>query len=127
MKGVRLYSPNLPPYSSIDVKKMDKGKLVSFAGVVSVIQRPPTAKGVCFLTLEDESGSIDVVARKEVYEEYSNVIRGSRFLIVNGNVQRVGTGVSILASSFEAFGAGRLKRPNVAGDHPRALGPGSWN
>ena len=102
------------------------GQRVVFAGVMSVLQRPPTAKGVAFLTLEDETGTVDVVLRKEVFEAHERIIREDRFLVVEGRVQRNGTGASVLGSGFRRFGESRTKNPNVAGKHPRSLKAGEW-
>ncbi len=123
MKGIRLENRELPPLTSADLKKLKRGKQVIFAGLLTVIQRPPTAKGVAFITLEDETGTIDIIVKKDIYETYQAVIRGSRFLIVEGSVQRQGTGVSIIARQFSSFAAGTLRRPNAPGEYPRSLGP----
>ena len=81
---------------------------------------------MAFLTLEDEHGTLDIVLRKEVYEEYGHVIRGSKFLVVEGRVQRRGGGVSLLATEVESFGREPVARPHVHGEHPRSLGQASW-
>jgi error-prone DNA polymerase len=127
MKGIRLEDPTIPELTSTQVKKMHKGQRLRYAGVLTVIQRPPTAKGVAFITLEDENGSVDVVVRKEVYEEYRFVIQGSRFLILEGAIQRHGTGVSVLAYSFDSFGAASKGRPNRPGETGRVPQGMEWS
>jgi len=126
MKGIRLEDPSIPAVTSTQVKKMHKGQRLRYAGVLTVIQRPPTAKGVAFITLEDENGSVDVIVKKEVYEEYRFVIQGSRFLILDGAIQRHGTGVSVLAFSFDSFGASSKARPNKPGETGRVPQGMEW-
>ena len=70
------------------------------AGVVVVCMRPPTKSGaiVVFITLEDESGLIDCVVFPKVYEKYGSVIYSNSALIIEGRVQKMGNGISIIAS-----------------------------
>jgi error-prone DNA polymerase len=65
-------------------------------GVIVSRQRPPTAKGVAFLALEDEGGLINVVVRPKVYEESRQALR-SPFVVVGGQLQRHGEAISVLA------------------------------
>ena len=126
MKGVRLETPGLPAITSLDVKKMRKGQYFRYAGVLTVIQRPPTAKGVAFITLEDENGSVDLIVKKEIYEEYRFVIQETRFLLIEGIIQRNGTGVSVLAQKFAGFGASNKGRPNKPGETGRVYQGLEW-
>jgi error-prone DNA polymerase len=126
MAGVRIDIPELPATRASGVRVMKHGQRVAFAGVMSVLQRPPTAKGVAFITLEDETGTVDVVLRKEIFEANEQIIRDDRFLLVEGRVQRNGTGASVLGERFRRFGESRTKNPNVAGKHPRSLKAGEW-
>lgn len=126
MKGIRKENPDIPPLTSAQVKKMNKGQRVHYAGVLTVIQRPPTAKGVAFITLEDENGSVDLIVKKEVYETYMGVIQASRFLLVEGVIQRQGTGVSVLAYAFGSFAAASRARPNKPGETGRVPQPIDW-
>jgi len=68
---------------------------------VAVYQAPPTAKGVRFLTLEDETGLVDVVVRPEVHARYCRVLGKAIVLIVTGVVQRREGAVSLLAEEVE--------------------------
>jgi error-prone DNA polymerase len=58
------------------------------AGVVLVRQRPGSAKGVCFMTIEDETGVANVVVWPKVFEQFRPVIMGARMVLVRGYVQR---------------------------------------
>jgi error-prone DNA polymerase len=66
-----------------------------------VRQRPPTAAGVAFLTLEEERGLLDVVLKPSVYERYKALLRGQSLLRVGGVVQRQGRTVSLMASALQ--------------------------
>ncbi len=73
------------------------GERVRVAGQVVVHQSPPTAKGHHFVTLEDEFGMMNVIARPAVYAEYASVIREVPLLLVEGVVQKNGGVVNLLA------------------------------
>ncbi len=86
------------------VKQTEAGRRVQVAGTVAIRQRPSTAKGIVFLSLEDESGLVDVVLKPEVYQQYRDVVRFSPLVVVTGVVQRSGRVVSVLAQSVAAMG-----------------------
>jgi error-prone DNA polymerase len=83
---------------SIQLMKQQAGRQVRVAGLVVVHQAPPTAKGFHFITLEDESGLIDVIIRPHIYERYRHIWRRSWLLLVSGQVQREGEVVNVLAT-----------------------------
>jgi error-prone DNA polymerase len=70
------------------VDKVPDDRRTAVAGVVLVRQRPGSAKGVVFLTLEDETGVTNVVVWPKVFEKYRSVVMGARLLLVRGRVQR---------------------------------------
>jgi error-prone DNA polymerase len=73
------------------------GAIVDVAGVVICRQRPPTAKGMLFLTLEDETGLVNVTATPATAERYrSALIRGGA-IVVHGKVEREGGATGLLA------------------------------
>jgi error-prone DNA polymerase len=76
------------------------GAPATVAGLVLIRQRPSTAKGVVFLTLEDETGSINVIVRPDVFEENRRAAMTARFLAVRGHVQRQGLVMHVVAESF---------------------------
>jgi error-prone DNA polymerase len=61
--------------------------MVHVAGVVLIRQRPGSAKGVCFITIEDETGVANVVVWPDLMERYRRVIMGARLLEVRGRVE----------------------------------------
>jgi error-prone DNA polymerase len=76
------------------------GRLVSVAGLVLVRQRPGTAKGVIFLTLEDEEGSVNVIVWPKVFETYRRIVMTSQFLLVRGKIEREGLVIHVVAEDL---------------------------
>ena len=72
----------------VTAAEMRPGRPIMVAGLVLVRQRPGSAKGVCFLTLEDETGVANVVVWPKVMEEYRRIVMASRLMHVRGRVQR---------------------------------------
>jgi len=79
------------------------GEHVIVGGLVTVRQRPSTAKGTVFLLLEDEVGAVNVVVWRTLDEKYRERIRHSKFLAVYGRAERDGTAVNLIAKSFKAL------------------------
>ena len=73
------------------------GRRVNVAGLVLVRQRPGSAKGVMFITLEDETAVANLVVWAKVFEQYRRTVLGSGMLGVKGRVQREGEVVHIVA------------------------------
>ncbi|MES2828770.1 MAG: error-prone DNA polymerase [Bacteroidota bacterium] len=74
------------------------GQLVKVAGLVLVRQRPGTAGGVCFITIEDETGFSNLVVFEKLFETYRKEILHSRLLMVEGRLQREGLVVHVVVS-----------------------------
>ena len=70
---------------------------VKVAGLVLVRQRPGSAQGVTFATLEDETGVANVIIRPPVFEQYRRIVLGARLLQAEGRVEREGIVVHVLA------------------------------
>ena len=66
-------------------------------------QRPGTAKGFVFLTIEDETGLVNVIVRPDIYEEYRRVIRTSNMLVIEGVLQKEQGTIDLLARAAWAF------------------------
>ena len=73
------------------------GVYVKVSGLVLVRQRPGTAKGVIFATLEDETGIANVIIWPKVFEKYRLQLLGARFLGVQGKLQRAGDVIHVVA------------------------------
>jgi len=72
------------------------GDFVKVAGLVLVRQRPGTAKGVCFITIEDETSVANLVVFPNLFEEYRKPILQSRLLMVEGQLQREGEVIHVI-------------------------------
>ena len=103
------YSPPRPPVwprppSALPHNRLDEppeGALVTVAGLVLVRQRPGTAKGVIFLTLEDETGVSNIVIWEKTYQAHRRAIVTGRLLRVTGHIQREGMVVHVVARLVE--------------------------
>jgi len=86
--------------AAADLKRVPNGSRVATAGAVIVRQRPGTAKGFVFLTLEDETGLSQAIVNPPLFAEYRNVILRSSGLIVEGIVQNSEGQASVRAEKF---------------------------
>ncbi len=82
------------------VSALPHGRRIHYAGLVICRQRPGTASGVVFLTLEDETGFVNVVAWSDVYERHRVLVKTSSFLGVTGRIQAEDGVVHLVAESF---------------------------
>ncbi len=80
-----------------------RNALCRAGGLVITRQRPGTAKGFVFLTLEDETGIVNVIVRPDVYETYRRPIRSSSTLIVEGTLQKEAGCIDLLAKKIWSF------------------------
>jgi DNA polymerase-3 subunit alpha/error-prone DNA polymerase len=76
---------------------------VRVAGLSGVIQRPPTAKGMCFITMEDEFGFINIVVPPDVYQKDRMVIYSSSFLHICGTLEKKGGVLNVKAEKLYPF------------------------
>jgi error-prone DNA polymerase len=87
--------------SSDELATRRDGERVRVAGWAVVRQRPPTAKGHVFITLEDEEGLVNLIVRPDVYEQYRDALRNTPLLWVEGRLQREGHAISVLVYRAE--------------------------
>ncbi|NSX33958.1 hypothetical protein HTK96_11340 [Brevundimonas vesicularis] len=80
-----------------DGTAMRDRRLTRVAGLVLVRQKPGSAKGVMFITIEDETGVANLVIWPSLYEQQRRVVLGASLLVVDGRVQREGEVVHIVA------------------------------
>jgi error-prone DNA polymerase len=92
---------------SDEIPRLTSGKIIRAGGLVIVRQSPPTAKGMVFLTLEDEFGFINVAIRPKIYEQLRQVVNREPFLLIEGTLQRDGLATSILGSNAWPIAPGR--------------------
>jgi len=86
--------------SAAQLRELPHGKLASAAGLVIGRQRPDTASGVIFVTLEDETGMINVVVWRDVAERQRRPLLGSHLLAVHGTVERQGDVIHLVAGKL---------------------------
>jgi len=95
---------------AVGVNGMPHGERVRTAGLVITRQRPASANNVTFVTLEDETGQVNLVVRKRLAERRRGVLLGARLLGVVGEVQREGSVVHVVARQLMDYSGllGRL-------------------
>ena len=83
--------------TAADLSRLPHGRLARTAGIVTCRQRPGTAKGVVFVTLEDETGYTNVVVWNKLVEKQRRELLHSSLLGVEGEIQREGEVVHLVA------------------------------
>jgi len=91
--------PAALPHAMLDL--LPNGARVTVAGLVLVRQRPGTANGVIFITLEDETGVCNVIVWRKLYETYRRAVISGRMLRVTGRIQREGAVCHVIAENVE--------------------------
>jgi error-prone DNA polymerase len=96
--------------SATEVAAARNGQLIRTAGIVTCRQRPATASGVIFVTLEDETGYINLIVWNDLADRQRRELLGARLLAVQGEVQKQGSIVHILARRLDDLSSllGRL-------------------
>lgn len=84
-----------------DIGIPPEGARVAVAGLVILRQRPGTAKGVIFLTLEDETGVVNIVVWSKIYEQFRRAVISGRLLRITGRVQRADGVTHVIAELVE--------------------------
>ncbi len=74
---------------------------MAVAGLVILRQRPGTAKGVIFLTLEDETGVVNIVVWRKIYEQFRRAVISGRLLRVTGRMQKADAVIHVIAEEIE--------------------------
>ena len=81
--------------------RTSSGRRVSIAGIVLIRQRPGTAKGVIFMTLEDETGIANTIVWPKVFETFRPVVLGARLVGVTGKLQNEKGVIHVVAEQIE--------------------------
>jgi error-prone DNA polymerase len=111
---------------------IENGRRVEVAGLTLVRQRPGTASGVIFITLEDETGVANLVVWPNVFERFRRVVLGAQLMVVQGRLQKEGLVIHViaerlvdrsdllrrLAATDQAF-----RSPLARADHAKSGGP----
>lgn len=93
-----------------------QGARVTVAGLVILRQRPGTAKGVIFITLEDETGVVNIIVWRALYERFRRAVIAGRMLRVTGRLQRENDVTHVIAEEIEDISPllDRLLDPDIA-------------
>ena len=86
-----------------DLLNVRNGSYIRIAGAVIARQRPGTAKGFVFLSLEDETGISNAIITPDVFEQSRFIITGGRFLLIEGRLQNLDNVISVKADRVEAL------------------------
>ncbi|HET6862312.1 MAG TPA: error-prone DNA polymerase [Pyrinomonadaceae bacterium] len=86
---------------AIDIAKLRNGTSIRVAGWVIVRQRPGTAKGFVFLTLEDETGVSNIIVTPQIFDQNRSVLVDHPFLLIDGTLQNQDNVVSVKARSVQ--------------------------
>jgi error-prone DNA polymerase len=87
--------------SAADMRNLPDGKDATVAGCVITRQRPGTAKGLIFMTLEDETGTARVIVKPDFYEKNRAAVLYERFVQVSGMIQNRDGVVNLIAKQIE--------------------------
>jgi error-prone DNA polymerase len=82
--------------SAEQLNQANDGDMVKVAGLILVRQRPGTASGICFITLEDETGTMNLVVFAKLFDEYRKEIIQSKLLMVEGKLQKEGQVIHVI-------------------------------
>jgi error-prone DNA polymerase len=104
--------------SSAGLERTRHGARVQVAGLVVARQRPATAKGITFMLLEDEFGTINLIVPRSVYERCRLAIRAEPLLMARGRLERREGVVNVVVDSVE-----RLERPDLPKAEVRHIEP----
>jgi error-prone DNA polymerase len=99
--------------ASRDMQDLRDGQRVVIAGLVTVRQRPESAKGTIFILLEDEWGFVNVIVSPGLVERYNDVVKYARFIVVEGRFERDGGVTNVVGRRFRELEVEQL----VYGSH----------
>jgi error-prone DNA polymerase len=97
---------------AIDLPRARDGRRVRVAGAVITRQRPGTAKGFVFLTLEDETGIANIIVRPDLFDRERTAIVSEPFLLIEGTLQNQEGVTSVKADRVQSLSAGAVEPPS---------------
>jgi len=86
---------------NVDLLTVPSGRKLTIAGLVLVRQRPGSAKGVVFMTLEDETGVSNAIVWPKIFEKYRSIAMGARLVKVRGRLQSANGVIHVVADHLE--------------------------
>ena len=113
--------PDLPAHAvtSAELDSIRDGSAVTIAGLVIARQRPATAKGVTFMLLEDEHGTLNLIVPPPVHERCRLAVRGEPLVIADGRLERREGVVNVLVHDVRRLERGDLPKAEVRHIEPR--------
>jgi error-prone DNA polymerase len=101
-----LLRPHLAPdvATSAELAGLDDRGDVAVAGLAIARQRPATASGIVFMTLEDEHGLSNLVIPPQIYERFRPLVRGEPLLVARGRLEKVGHNINVVVAELESLG-----------------------
>jgi error-prone DNA polymerase len=106
MTYVRSELEELGIVTAVAVAESPNGALVTVAGLVIVRQRPGSAKGFLFMSLEDETGISNIIVKPDTFDQYKLPLLENNFLIIDGIIQKQSGAVSVKATHVQPLNAG---------------------
>jgi error-prone DNA polymerase len=103
MQALRKKYPRLSKITTAQAKRASHDSWIQVPGLSVIVQRPPTAAGTVFATIEDETGFLDLIFHRAVFEKYQELIWDQCFLLVSGKIQRDGLSVSLIVKHLKPF------------------------
>jgi error-prone DNA polymerase len=101
MALLRPHLANRRVLTSADLDAVPNGRLVRYCGIVTLRQQPETANGTVFISLEDETGVVQVICWKSLRDAQRQELLRSRLLVVHGKWQREGDVKNLIAGKLE--------------------------
>jgi error-prone DNA polymerase len=98
--------------SAEELRSVENGRQVRVAGCVIARQRPGTAKGFVFLSIEDESGISNAIISPQLYEQNRLVVSTERFLIVEGKLQNLDNVIHVRAQRIQSLHLNTIAAPS---------------
>ncbi|TXJ29039.1 MAG: DNA polymerase III subunit alpha [Chitinophagaceae bacterium] len=103
-----------------NLSSLADGTVVKVAGLVLVRQRPGTASGICFITIEDETGIANLVVFQKLFDQYRKEILSSQLLMVTGKLQKEGEVIHVVVQDCHNLSK-LLKELNTTGQPVSAV------
>ncbi|MCX6125498.1 MAG: error-prone DNA polymerase, partial [Proteobacteria bacterium] len=82
--------------SATDLEGLIPNQQILVFGMITIVQRPPSAKGMMFITIEDHSGYMNLVLRPDIIDKFATILTGASMLCIRGKLQKQGAAHSIL-------------------------------
>jgi error-prone DNA polymerase len=118
---LELMRPTLPPgcFSSADLDRARDGTRVRVAGLVVARQRPATAKGVTFMLLEDEFGTLNLIVPPPVHDRCRLAVRGEPLIIASGKLEHREGVTNVVVHDVQRLDRGDLPKAEIRHIEPR--------